>query len=480
VAWGIRLQRSDWLPKTLFRRTLLFIALVVASGALALAAIARYYAGVAAERAYDQLLSGAAIQVAENLYVQGGVLALNPPVAALSTLSRYDLVYYKAVDSRGVVIAGYRDLNSPATLTMAQQGPVFTSGTYQGRPIRMATIARYMPEEDTPGWALVTVAQTTMARQQLTNEMSLKVWALILLMSILAIGASGFAIKRGLRPLAEVEAIIASRDPTDLRPVAVNTPSEINAIIGAINVLMRRLAERLSSMQRFIADAAHQMRTPLARLDAQIELLSTETDAAQFEARLSALRTTCSDVGRLTGQLLNHAMVIHRSEVVALQPVELNALVKEVLGRTIPLADERDVAVTFESNVAHLLISGDRISLQEALSNVLHNALLHGAADEIGVSIAALGSTVAVTVNDNGHGIPAEHWESALRPFVRLGPNGADPRTGSGLGLAIVQEVMKAHSGEVVFSFPASGGFAVTLIFPYAEAGTGDITTGSG
>jgi two-component system, OmpR family, sensor histidine kinase TctE len=178
--------------------------------------------------------------------------------------------------------------------------------------------------------------------------------------------------------------------------------------------------------------------------------------------------------------LLNHAMVIHRSEVVALQPVELNALVKEVLGRTIPLADERDVAVTFESNVAHLLISGDRISLQEALSNVLHNALLHGAADEIGVSIAALGSTVAVTVNDNGHGIPAEHWESALRPFVRLGPNGADPRTGSGLGLAIVQEVMKAHSGEVVFSFPASGGFAVTLIFPYAEAGTGDITTGSG
>jgi two-component system sensor histidine kinase TctE len=115
------LPRTDWFPKTLFGRTLLLIALVVATGALALAAIARY-AGVAAERAYDQLLAGASIQVAENLYVQGGVLALNPPVAALSTLSRYDLVYYKVVDSRGVVVAGYGDLASPATRPPRSRG----------------------------------------------------------------------------------------------------------------------------------------------------------------------------------------------------------------------------------------------------------------------------------------------------------------------------------------------------------------------
>ncbi|MGN6668831.1 MAG: sensor histidine kinase N-terminal domain-containing protein, partial [Trinickia sp.] len=101
-----RSNRRGWFPKTLFGRTLLFIALIVASGATALAVIARYYAGVASERAYDQLLAGATIQVAEDLYVQGGVLALNLPVAALSTLSRYDLVYYKVVDSRGVVVAG--------------------------------------------------------------------------------------------------------------------------------------------------------------------------------------------------------------------------------------------------------------------------------------------------------------------------------------------------------------------------------------
>ncbi|MBA5819217.1 sensor histidine kinase, partial [Escherichia coli] len=76
----------------------------------------------------------------------------------------------------------------------------------------------YMPEESTPGWALVTVAQTTNARQQLTNDMSIKVWTLILLMSVLAIGASGLAIRRGLRPLAQIGTIIAARDPADLRP----------------------------------------------------------------------------------------------------------------------------------------------------------------------------------------------------------------------------------------------------------------------
>jgi two-component system, OmpR family, sensor histidine kinase TctE len=466
AAWGIRLSRFDWFPKTLFGRTLLFIALVVASGAAALAVIARYYAGVASERAYDQLLAGATIQVAENLYVQGGVLALTPPVAALSTLSRYDLVYYKVVDSRGVVVAGYGDLPSPASAIAARRGPEFENGTYQRQRIRLATIARYLPEERTPGWAIVTVAQTTHARQQLANEMSFKVWTLILLMSVLAIGASGLAIRRGLRPLARIETMIAARDPADLRPVADDTPSEINAIIGAINGLISRLAERMTAMQRFIADAAHQMRTPLARLDAQIELLSSESDPTRYAARLDALRATCSDVGRLTGQLLNHAMVIHRTEVVPLQPVELVGLAKEALKRTIPLADARDVRVTFETDAPHVPIAGDPISLQEALSNVLHNALLHGKADEIAVRIARPDDVVMLTVIDNGPGIPREHWEAALRPFERLGQNGAERRTGSGLGLAIVKEVMKAHGGWVEFAFPSAGGFAVTLVFP--------------
>ncbi|AYY55710.1 sensor histidine kinase [Burkholderia multivorans] len=460
------MPRTDWFPKTLFGRTLLFIALVVATGALALAAIARYYAGVAAERAYDQLLAGASIQVAENLYVQGGVLALNPPVAALSTLSRYDLVYYKVVDSRGVVVAGYNDLAGSATLAAAKQGPAFANAVYHGHRIRTATIARYMPEESTPGWALVTIAQTTNARQQLTNEMSIKVWTLILLMSVLAIGASGLAIRRGLRPLAQIGAIIAARDPADLRPVAVDTPSEIDAIIGAINGLMRRLAERINAMQRFIADAAHQMRTPLARLDAQIELLDGDDDPARHAARLDALRATCADVGRLTGQLLNHAMVIHRTEAVPLQPVDLVALAKDVLGRAIPLADARDVAVAFASDAPHAWIDGDAISLQEALSNVLH-----GHADDIVVSVATSGhadDAVTLTVTDNGRGIPREHWDAALQPFVRIAPDGTERRTGSGLGLAIVQEVMKAHGGRVGFAFPDAGGFAVVLTFPKA------------
>jgi two-component system sensor histidine kinase TctE len=467
------LPRFDWFPKTLLGRTLLFIALVVASGAAALAVIARYYAGVASERAYDQLLAGAAIQVAENLYVQGGVLALNPPVAALSTLSRYDLVYYKVIDSRGVVVAGYGDLPGPASGVTARQGPEFANARYQGERVRTATIARYMPEARPPGWAMVTVAQTTHARQQLTNDMSLKVWTLILLMSVLAIGASGLAIRRGLRPLAQIGQIIAARDPADLRPVAHDTPSEINALIGAINGLIGRLSERMTAMQRFIADAAHQMRTPIARLDAQIELLSTETDPARHAARLEALRATCSDVGRLTGQLLNHAMVIHRTEVVPLQPVELTRLAKEVLGRTIPLADERDVKVAFESNAPEVWIDGDPVSLQEALSNVLHNALLHGKADDILVSVNASPDALTLSVTDNGHGIAHEHWDAALRPFERLGQQGEERTTGSGLGLAIVQEVMKAHGGSVGFAFPSSGGFAVILTFAHGARDTG-------
>jgi two-component system, OmpR family, sensor histidine kinase TctE len=153
-----------------------------------------------------------------------------------------------------------------------------------------------------------------------------------------------------------------------------------------------------------------------------------------------------------------------------MQPVELVGLAKEVLGRTIPLADERDVQVAFESNAPQVSIAGDPISLQEALSNVLHNALLHGKADEILVSVATTSDAVTLTVTDNGQGIAREHWEAVLRPFERLGEGGAERRTGSGLGLAIVQEVMKAHGGQVRFGFPEAGGFAVTMVFTVARA----------
>lgn len=463
--WVIKLPRFDWFRKTLLGRTLLFIALVVASGAAALAVIARYYAGVAAERAYDQLLAGAVIQVAENLYVQGGVLALSPPVAALSSLSRYDLVYYKVIDSRGVVVAGYSDLPAPVNSAAARQGPAFANGVYQHQRVRTVTIGRYMPEQHTPGWAFVTVAQTTHARQQLTNDMSLKVWTLILIMGVLAIGASGLAVRRGLVPLARIETIIAARDPADLQPVQHDTPTEINAIIGAINGLIGRLADRMTAMQRFIADAAHQMRTPLARLDAQIELLSDEAGSAQYAERLDELRATCADVGRLTGQLLNHAMVIHRTEAIPLQPVELVGLVREALGRAIPLVSEHDIQVAFESDSQQAWIAGDPISLQEALSNVLHNALLHGDGDTIDVSVCTVGDAVTVTVVDSGRGIAPEHWAAALRPFERFDRVDGSRRAGSGLGLAIVQAVMKAHHGHVGFAFPKQGGFAVILTF---------------
>ena len=407
--------------------------------------------------------------------MQGGVLALNPPVAALSTLSRYDLVYYRS--SIRAASSWPASTISPARDARRREtGPAFANGLYQGHRIRTATIARYMPEESTPGWALVTVAQTTNARQQLTSDMSIKVWTLILLMSVLAIGASGLAIRRGLRPLAQIGTIIAARDPADLRPVAVGTPSEIDAIIGSINGLIHRLAERINAMQRFIADAAHQMRTPLARLDAQIELLDGEADPARHAARLDALRATSSDVGRLTGQLLNHAMVIHRTEADA-AATGRSRRTRE--GRARPRDSARGRARCRRRVRERRAARVDRRRRDQPAGSAVERAAQRAAAwacDDIVVSVATQGNAddaVTLTVTDNGRGIPREHWDAALQPFVRIAPDGSERRTGSGLGAAIVQEVMKAHGGRVGFAFPEAGGFAVVLTFPRA-AGSGE------
>jgi two-component system sensor histidine kinase TctE len=156
---------------------------------------------------------------------------------------------------------------------------------------------------------------------------------------------------------------------------------------------------------------------------------------------------------------------MHRSEALALQRVELAALVRETLGRAIPLAGEKDVSVTFSSEPAEVEIEGDPVSLREAVSNVLHNALTHGNADAIDVALRGAPQAVTLTITDNGPGIAPASWQAVLEPFVKLDSQ----RPGSGLGLAIVHEVMRAHSGQVGFAF-GDAGFSVVLTFPRASA----------
>lgn len=431
------------------------LAAILVLGAAVLSLAAFQYAALAARDAYDRLLVGGAVQIAENIFLQGGVVTLDPPAAAIATLSAYDLVFYSVTDPRGIVVAGYGDLPLAATPERLMQGVVLEDGLYQGAPVRIAGLVRKVDGAPGDGWTRIIVAQTLRARAGLTWDLAFKAFAMIATMSVLALAAAALSLRLVFSPLTRIEREIAGRAPDDLSPIALTPPPEVRALVEAIDGFMARLKERIEMMQRFIADAAHQIRTPLAAMDAQVELL--EVDDPEQAAQLERLRTRVAELGRLTSQLLDHAMVLHRAAAQRRAPTDLNELAKAVLARAVPLTLDREIAIGFTPLDGPAVLEVDAISVGEALANLIHNALVHGARRRVSLAVEKSAGGIALRVRDDGPGIPGPEREAVAQPFHK-----GVASSGSGLGLAIAMEVARAHGGALRFE-GGDGDFSAIL-----------------
>jgi two-component system sensor histidine kinase TctE len=456
---------------SLYRRLVWVIAAVLAVGALILGWAAWIYARIAADEAYDRLLVGAALQIAESVATEPGRVTVDPPVSAFETLALAtdDRIFYRVTDPNGENLTGQDDLASARPHGRPGREPVLADGSYRGFPVRIVTLGRLVTGEGIAGFVEITLAQTRIARLELARDLTLKSVLLVLGMSVLALIALLVAVRIALRPLQSVQAAIAARDPKDLRPVEIEAPREVTMLINSINHFLGRLAERVEGMERFIADAAHQIRTPLTALAAQVDLLSAETRADRRRQQLARVRERIDQLGRLTSQLLSHAMVIHRREVVAREPVDLVALARGAMAQAVPLSLERDIRVVFEAAEPALIIPGDRVSIGEVIANAVHNAIRHGAPGLVMVRLKRDGPLARVEIADDGPGIPREAWGEVIKPFVR----GQGDPSGSGLGLAIIADVVSAHGGQLTFHREEGGLFVVSLGFPIAAEASG-------
>lgn len=449
--------------RSLHARVALLLMLVLGSVGACFAVAGWYYAWMTAGSAHDTLLRYGASQIAENTYQQGDMMAVEPPVSVLASLSAMDRVAYKVVDPRGVVVAGSPDLalgpETPREQALLRQGRVLVEdGIWRGEPVRIAVTTRRLGE----GWALVAVAQTLHARTALARDIAGKAILGVLLLTGLALLATLLAIKHVLAPLKQVQDALRERDPRDLSPLAVAAPPEIAALVGAIDGFMARLDRRIGMMQRMIGDAAHQLRTPLAGLASQVDLLSVEGDPARRATQLRRIATRTEQLGRLVGQLFNHAMVTHRPDVVPPEPVDLVALARRIL-LDLPEGDGAAAPLlSLDAPEEPVVVPGDPISLREAVSNLVNNALQHGAASRLEVRVFRQGGDAVLEVVDDGPGIPPALWARVREPFHPRG----EGRTGAGLGLAIADEVVRAHGGSLRFRSDSADGFAVILTLP--------------
>jgi two-component system sensor histidine kinase TctE len=450
--------------RSLYGRLAGFIALVLGVGALVLGSAAWLYARVAADEAFDRLLVGAALQIAESVATEPGQVTVDPPISAFETLALAtdDRIFYRVTDTRGETLTGQEDLASARRQERPGREPVLGDGAYRGFPVRIVTLGRFVTGPGVAGWVEVTVAQTRGARLGLARDLALKSILLVLGMSVLALIALLIAVRAALRPLREIQEAIAARDPKDLRPVEIEAPHEIRMLIESINHFLGRLANRIGGMERFIADAAHQIRTPLTALAGQVDLLSSETRAERRREQMARVRLRIEQLGRLTSQLLSHAMVIHRREVVGLVPVDLVPVARTALSEAVPLSLDRDIRVVFECAEPSLVVLGDRVSIGEVVANAVHNAVRHGAPGLISVTLRREGADALLEIADDGPGIPPEDWAEVVKPFVRGDRN----QSGSGLGLTIVTDVVAAHGGAMTFRRDEAGLFVVGLKFP--------------
>lgn len=425
------------------------VGLVLAIGSAALITAAWYYARAAADEAYDRLLLGAAFQMSEGLVVSNGALDFQLPPSAfeLLGLAQRDRIFYRVLDIGGQTLTGYGDLGRDIDVSLSRAAPRIGNALYRGVDVRIVTLSHAVAIDGETSWAYLMVAQTTEARGALVSELVGRAVLLVALMCLLGLVGTAFAIRYSLRPVADLGEVLASRDPQDLTPLSVSVPRELSPFVASINHFIRRLDERVRLMQRYVADSAHQIRTPLTALSAQVSLIHEDGLSPDDRRHLERVRNRTAELARVTNQLLNHAMVIHRVDSAQLAPLSLNDVARAAFRQAVPITFDPDLVVSFEPAEGNPTVTGDMLSLREAVVNIIDNALRHGAENRLDVRVENRGDCGRIVVEDDGPGIPSADWDSVTRRFFST--RGEGPA--SGLGFAIASEVARALGGRLGF-----------------------------
>ena len=302
-------------------------AILAISAAVSLVAIwlATNYA---ASQAYDRILTSKVLQIAGSIWYQNNAVNVDVPIAAISELSPDDKTFYAVLDTNGRTIAGDINFRPDIPWNALKNGPVLISGAYEGHPVRIAIVGRRMPVAGPRPWAVAMLAQTTNARLSFARDLTADTFIVILVMGILTIIAAMFTLFQALSPLKRIEQSLRKRDPLELSPLSLEVPAEIRTLVDTLNGFMRRLAAHQATSRRVIADAAHQLRTPVTALLSQMELLSTQADENRKRAHLARLQVLTRELGALVNQLIHHAMVQQRAQTAPHRPVDLAELVK--------------------------------------------------------------------------------------------------------------------------------------------------------
>jgi two-component system sensor histidine kinase TctE len=438
---------------------------------LATAALSIFMVSRAVDESFDTRLEDLAKAAATHLAppaVSATPLQLTSAVDALVHSERFEDGFVALRGANGRIFAGETEMPPTIGPTDASGSSIY-SGVIGDVAVRVASVR--VPISD-PGHEPVNVevAETLGRRHALKSSLIAESFVpqLVLLGGTFLLVLYGLAYV--IAPMRRLKTAIDARDSRDLTPIdPTQAPDELQPLIASINELLRRVEGNFEVQRRFIADAAHQLRTPLAGLKSQTELALAESDQATIRAALQRLAGGTDRAIHLANRLLAlaRAGTVHAPAQV---PVAVNPIARSVVADFVPLALERgiDLGLDIADEDDSVILRADLLLLEQLLSNLVDNALRYTpTGGTVTVSVQSRRNrTTILEVTDSGPGVPAEERERVFDPFFR----GADaPAGGTGLGLAIVRAIADAHGAHVVIeNATVEGGARVRVVFESA------------
>jgi two-component system sensor histidine kinase TctE len=407
---------------------------------------------VAVNTAYDRTLLASAKSIGEHISAEGdaedATLLAKVPYSALEVFEadNRSRMIYRISNTRGALIDGFEDL--PAWRgSLPTQGPYaalvdFYDANYRGDAVRVAVLLQPVAVNNARVMAVVQVAETLELRLSLARRILLDtLWRQLALISIIALVVV-VVVQRATRPVRLISKSLQARRADDLTPLTVaDAPQELQPLLDATNTTMSRLQHLLDHQKRFVRDAAHQLRTPLAVLKVQVQSALRGDVAAQ--QALSEINHTVERATTLANQMLALAKVAQLSHERSQHPESWDSALREVALDLAPLMADREL--DFDIDTAPVLIQTHAWMLRELSRNLLHNAIRFCPKQgKLSVRLLRDNQTAALIISDSGPGISAELAGRMFQPF-----SAGTTQSGSGLGLAICHEITKAVGGQI-------------------------------
>jgi two-component system sensor histidine kinase TctE len=442
-----------------------------------------------ADAPFDRALDDRTEALAQQVRIASDRVVVILPRAARDFLAadEEDVTYFQVIGARGQLLAGEADLPRPGLYDYPVPGKVkLRTDDYRGNQVRIGYLYIDVTDGQEIEQVLVQVAETLDKRARLANEIIKGVIFPQFLILPVAVLLVWFGLSRGLAPLKSLQRRIRDRAPDDLSPIDPRgAPEEIAPLVHAFNDLLERLHTTIGVQKRFIADAAHQMKTPLAGLSTQSELALRESDPAELRRTLEQIARGSQRAAHLVSQLLSLARTENLREAATLAPLELAAFAREVVSDWVPAAIERGIDLGLEADGSEdseasrnadaqaqaeldeadpdededtpsSRILGHPILLRELMNNLMDNALRYTPrGGRVTVRVAGGEGRVFLEVEDSGPGIPEAERELVFERFYRVLGTGVD---GSGLGLPIVREIADQHGASIEIDDAVPGG----------------------